>query len=384
VTTDTSAEYFFGLPGDRYTSIERYNLEVNAIHYRHWLYGCHASELPNPGDYVIREVGSRDSVILIRDEGGNIHAFFNVCRHRGARLCMEYSGHVDRLRCPYHFWTYGLDGRLKGTHKQTLGDAVSKLNLSLVPAHVEVWRGHVFLCASPDRPAVLTPELDSAAPDVALFAPEHTKVAAWRNYSIHANWKLVMQNFWECYHCRPRHPEFSVAADIEALNGSNFGDVSADDVRVSRVVNGPLPLKTGMASLTMNGERESRKPLGSFATVPDFSKPTPTTGVILRYSTAITYFPDYGICLDFQPISPTETRLVSRWFVHQDAHEGSDYDVNSLVKLWHITNEQDGVLAELNQLGVQSTQYIPGPHSFALEAGIYEFNKFCEQEVSTL
>ena len=380
--TSAAAGSFAGLPRERYITQAWFDREMGAIHHRNWLYGCHLSELAAPGDFVIRRVAPYDELILVHAANGAINAFFNVCRHRGSKICIQPSGHVTRFRCPYHSWTYDLDGRLLGSQGKAFPEPPPREGVSLIPAVTEVWRGHIFFALGPDRPLAISPQLDASAPDIGLFTPERTKVAAKKHYQIHANWKLVMQNFWECYHCPSGHPEFCFAADVDALYNSDFGEVSAANAAVPPVVEGPLPLKAGMDSLTMDGRPVCRRPLGSFG-LPDVSAVTSprTAGIILRYSTALTYFADYGICLDFQPISIDQTRLVTRWFVDEDAQEGLDYRVPELMQLWDITNEQDGVFAELNHAGVMSTRYVPGPHSLRLEPGILGFLQFCEQEI---
>lgn len=370
---------FHSLVRDRYLNPAWFDREMAAIHHRQWLYGCHLTEIPVTGSFVVRNVAPYESLVIVRLAEEAVRAFFNVCRHRGSRICDEAAGTVRHLRCPYHKWTYGLDGQLLRAPHIADGDGFSYSELGLDQAHVEIWGGHVFVNLDTGTPAPLGPQLDAAAPALSRFQPARTKVAVRRTYPIAANWKLVMENFWECYHCATGHPEFCFAADVAALNDSDFTDVADPGSDVALVIEGPLPLKPTMRTLSMDGSLVCNRLLGNFSVAPRAGETGATAGFLLRHCTAATYFEDHAIILDFQPVAPTRTELVMRWLVHEDAVEGRDYKVERLVAVFDITNRQDCELSERNQAGVQSVRYRPGPNSFAHEAGIHEFHRFCDQ-----
>jgi len=375
-TGDLSADPIVGLSRNSYMSPAQFQHELLAIHHVSWLYGCHASEVGLPGEFVTRQVGRDDSIIIVRGEDGQVRAFANLCRHRGSRLCHEDHGHVRRLVCPYHQWRYATDGNLLSANRMRDGIDLNFADHGLVAIAAETWGGHVFICLS-DPQAPLAPLLSAAAVGLSDYSPEATKVAARRCYPIAANWKLVMENFWECYHCAARHPEFSAIADVGGLEDTDFGTVTEPGAALSPVIGGALPLKPGFTSLTLDGRPACRRRFGRFQSEIAVSDPVQTTGFILRHSTAVTYFPDHGIVLDFQPRGVDQTLLVARWLVPADAVEGQDYVTENLVALWDITNIQDGVLAEGNAAGVRSSFYKPGPISRAHEPGIHEFHRFC-------
>ena len=373
---------FRSLERERYVSPAWFEREMSAIHGRCWLYGCHLSEIPGPGSFVLRAVPPNESIIIVHGSDGKVRALFNVCRHRGSRICDDVAGTVGRLRCPYHNWTYGLDGTLLVAPQARDGDNFSYFDYGLDQAHVEVWKGHVFINLGPGTPEALAPRLGAAAPDLEAFQPTRHKVAARRTYSIAANWKLVMENFWECYHCPTGHREFCFAADVAGLNESDFGDLAGPGEEVPLVIEGPLPLKPGMRTLSVDGAPVCNRALGDFHRDPDANSRAATTGFLLRHCTAATYFEDHAFILDFQPIDVARTDLVTRWLVHEDAIEGRDYEVERLIEVFDITNRQDVALSERNQAGVRSSHYRPGPNSMANEAGVHEFLRFCEQRLA--
>jgi glycine betaine catabolism A len=249
-------------------------------------------------------------------------------------------------------------------------------------AHVEVWNGHVFINLDPGCPSPLGPQLQAAAPDLVDFEPLRMKVAARRIYPIEANWKLVMENFWECYHCPTGHPEFCFAADVAQLNESDFGDLAPPGQEIPLVIEGPLPLKPMMRTLSVDGSPVCSHPLGQFPVLSPSHSRAATTGFLIRHCTAATYFEDHAILLDFQPVEVSRTDLVMRWLVRDDAVEGRDYEVERLIALWDVTNRQDRDLSERNQAGVRSSRYRPGPNSIDHEPGVYEFHRFCEERLA--
>ncbi len=176
------------------------------IFLKSWQYVGHASRIPERGDYFLFEIAG-ESVILVRDGEGNVNALLNVCRHRGSRICDALEGHETRLTCKYHGWTYALDGSLRAAGFAPEG--LDKSRLGLKRLHVKVFQGLIFVNFDADAVPFDAIERD-LGPLLAPWALERAKVAHRQNYPITSNWKLTIENYCECYHCLPAHPEYSV------------------------------------------------------------------------------------------------------------------------------------------------------------------------------
>ena len=193
----------FGLERDFYVDAEHYRLDLEAIWYRTWLFVGHASEIKRRGAWMTVQVGDY-SVIVLRDGTGSVRAFHNTCRHRGSRICSAAKGHAARLVCPYHQWSYGLDGRLMKARR--MGEDLDLSLYALKPVHCEILCGYVFLCLAQDAPD-FAPVGALVRPYLAQHGLERMKVAAQTIIVEKANWKLVWENNRECYHCAGNHPE---------------------------------------------------------------------------------------------------------------------------------------------------------------------------------
>jgi phenylpropionate dioxygenase-like ring-hydroxylating dioxygenase large terminal subunit len=348
------------LPRKAYYSQEWFERELELLFGRQWLYAGHVSELPKVGDFLIREVGP-ESIVISRAEDG-LHALFNTCRHRGARICHEPRGSVKRFICPYHRWSYAPDGRLLGAPRM---DAVVDLaSHPLIEGHLATWEGLIFINLSPREPESLQEML---APALGGFEPlelARAKVAHEIAYDVRANWKFVLENYFECYHCPGSHPQLCRVFDVNA-NPSGSLDATGNPL----VQFGSLALKDGARSLTITGETVSGRLLGRLT---DQDLPV-SEGLTLRPTTGGLFWGDYGVVLDFQPLSVDRTRMRCQWLVAGDAQEGRDYDLPELIALWDTTNSQDTFLCEILQQGVASRRFQPGPNSYDREPGVRDF-----------
>jgi Rieske 2Fe-2S family protein len=194
------------LPRAVYHDPEIYDSEIRRIFLKTWQYVGHVSQIPEKGDYFLFEIAG-ESVILVRDGDGGVNALLNVCRHRGSRICDDASGHESRFICKYHGWTYGLDGSLRALGFPPEGIDKSKLGLKRLQA--KVFEGMIFINFDPDAVPFDVIERD-LGPLLSPWDLGHAKIAHRRNYPIESNWKLTVENYCECYHCLPAHPEYSV------------------------------------------------------------------------------------------------------------------------------------------------------------------------------
>jgi Rieske 2Fe-2S family protein len=359
-----------------------FDLEMKAFFNRHWLFAAMACEVPQPGDWVRFDIG-RESVVIVRRKDGGIGAYHNTCRHRGSRICLEDRGHANLLVCPYHQWSYDLNGKLVGA--RLMGNDFDKSAFQLSPVSVGLAGGYVFISFSADPPDFETFRR-AVDPYILPHQLDHTKVAHTQHLLERANWKLVIENNRECFHCSGSHPElmqiiseFDNPADprvnpeykalVErktadwAKLGLTFAHTLGDRYRAVR-----LPFTGGKASMTVDGRPASSKLLGCLTdeylgSVQLLSLPNSWNHILA----------DHAVTFRVLPIGPEETLVTTKWLVHKDAREGVDYDVDRLKEVWAITNEQDKKLAEHNHLGVRGSAYRPGPYSELIEGGTREF-----------
>jgi phenylpropionate dioxygenase-like ring-hydroxylating dioxygenase large terminal subunit len=359
--------YFTSLSQEYYLSEEILEEELARVFNRQWLYVGHTSELPAPGDLIVREAAD-ESLILTRGQDGEIHALFNVCRHRGSRLCEPgASGHAQRLRCPYHAWTYALDGTLLGAPQMRDGAYFDYRDWGLHRAAVEVWHGLIFVHLGAEPDASVAAELDRVAPDVAAFSPERLKVAHEVAYTCEANWKLMMENFLECYHCPGTHPELLCAIDLEGQNGANRKNNSTGSPVYEDMV---VPTKRGHRTLSIDGELVSQRLLGE----PGSARAAvdgAAAGYCIKPTISAAFFHiDHATAYRIRPTACDQSVLTLQWLVHQEAEEGRDYEVERLIHVLDATTRQDVTLVERNFAGVSSSRYLPGPNNPELETAV--------------
>lgn len=367
-----------------YTSAALHQLDIELVWHREWIFVGHAASIPQPGDYSTVMVGEYN-LLLIRGDDHRVRALHNVCRHRGSVLCDQPHGSARRrIVCPYHQWSYELDGSLaKARH---MPDDFEPQLHGLGNAACEIVSGMIFVCVA-DTPPDFAPVRDLVEPYLAPFDLGRARVAATSTVIEHGNWKLVMENNRECFHCKATHPELCATFPEAPLHsGGGDGD---DLVALLRLVQRGeelglpsafiasadmqyramrMPLLGEARSMTMSGAPAVAKSFGDL--------PQENIGDVLLYhypSTWNHFVADHAITFSMLPIGPTETQLTTTWLVPADAVEGVDYDIANLTSVWLATNAQDKALVERTQRGVNSPAYQPGPYSPVEEEGVIQF-----------
>jgi Rieske 2Fe-2S family protein len=335
------------LERERYRSAENFERERERIFAGRWTCVGREEHLAEPGDFVLVEIAG-ESLILTRSRDGEIRAFYNVCRHRGTRLCAETSGRfAGAIQCPYHAWTYGLDGTLLTARNMSDIATFDRSELSLHEAAVARWGGFLFvsLATEPQSFESALPALDRRFEPWNLSSLRTAHTIA---YEIACDWKLIFQNYSECYHCPVIHPQ------LEALSASDSG---RNDLHDGAVLGGYSTLRMAHTSLTTTGTT-SRRPLGSLG------------GADLERIYYYTVFPsmllslhaDYVLVHYVQPLGVARTRVVCAWLAEASTvNEG--IDLSDAVDFWDLTNRQDWAVCERTQLGVSSRAYVPGPYA---------------------
>ena len=336
------------LPGRYYTAPEIFAAECERIFRRSWLCAGREEEIAGPGDYFLFPVAG-ESLIVVRDEGGSCHALYNVCRHRGTRLREEERGKLPRsIQCPYHAWTYALDGRLLGAPEMDGVEGFDPADYPLHRAALASWSGFLFvnLAEEPE------PFAETFAPVLDRFARFNLAgLRAWRRieYVVEANWKLLFQNYSECLHCPVIHPRLSKLTPYRS--GQN-------DLVEGPFLGGFMVLTEKGGSMTMSG-RSCALPVADLPEE-DFQR-------VYFYSVLPNLFlslhPDYVMAHRLWPLATDRTRVVCEWLFHPDASDRQGFDPEDAIEFWDATNREDWHICELAQAGVSSSKYAPGPYS---------------------
>jgi len=351
------------LPRSYYTDPGFFRAELESLFYASWVHVGRSEVLADPGDYFTREIGE-ESVVVLRDAEGRASAFHNVCRHRGTRLCRSDQGRLPgALQCAYHSWTYGLDGRLRSAPHMEKVEGFRTDDYPLHAVAVDAWDGHLFVNLG-DSPEPLSLHLADLPGRFAPWGMESLRLGARRRYEVPANWKLVVQNYSECLHCPPAHPQLNRLSHY--MSGEN-------DPPHRSYLGGRMDLKPGVASLTMDGTTARR--------------PLPGLGAADRrrvYYYAIlpnlllNLHPDYVMTFTLWPRACDLTEVVCEWHFHPEEMARSGFDPSDAVEFWDLTNRQDWELSGLAQRGIGSRAYTPGPYSnreellFALDRMVCE------------
>lgn len=366
------------LPRELYVSEAAFHFDTQVLLKSVWLYACTVAHVKAPGDYFVFELAN-NSIIIVRGRDGEVRAFWNSCRHRGAKICLEQKGRAPRLTCPYHQWTYGLDGKLLAA--RSMDADFDKGEHALTSVALQNVGGLIFICMAINPPPIDRVKADIAA-QIAVYDLENLKVAVQDDYIEDANWKLVMENNRECYHCDVGHPEL-----ISVLGTTGFGkDAPADDHleakraewrglgidhdliefpdgwwhRVAR-----LALANGAVTQSIDGKLACQKLIGPFK-VPE----TSSLSVWTQPNSWHHFCCDHVVTFSLTPIGPDKTLLRTSWLVHADAVEGVDYDPDHLAALWRTTNQQDGHFSMINHQGISNDGYRQGP--YAVEENLVE------------
>ena len=376
------------LERDFYVAPTVFDADLARIFHRHWLFAGYAFQVPKPGDFFTYRIGT-ESIVVLRDRGGEIRAFHNVCRHRGSQICKTESGNAHRLVCPYHRWTYELDGSLVLDTRREFG--VDKEGLSLRPVSIVNAGGLLFISFSAEPPD-FSDTLATISRKMKPHAIERAKIAHQIDYVVKANWKIVFENNRECYHCPPNHKEYNTAAydvqrDAAMLDPTLQPGMDAIVARANaRFRSLGLDEGDAMSTMTGNAFRCHRTPvMEGFVTQSMDGKPLSCLmGDIKEWDSGTlrtTVFPnfwqhtncDYAAAARLTPLGPNETHVRGYWLVDAKAVEGKDYTLERLLPIWDITNRQDWTICEAQQLGVSSRAYVPGPFSKVRERNVALF-----------
>ena len=378
----------FPLEQPFYVNKEIFELDLETFFYNQWVFVGHASRIPNKGDYFLFSIGN-ESIIIIRENNEKINCFFNVCRHRGSHICLEDEGRVRKLICPYHAWGYDLGGNL--INAKMMEKNFNPKDWNLKKCYSQVFEGLVFINLS-EKPSEFKNFIKPIKPFIELHGLGRAKIADRKIYPTKGNWKLALDNFHECYHCQPSHPEYCHVHSRDYIQsygaGSNTGPKSKEFNKKLKIWNKKVkklgyltgefsedkfseffrsaertPFSNGKLSETKSGKPAStlmgefNEFDGGYTTI----GPSPFNSIIMSNDFATTF--------TFIPKGPNDTDIEIMWLVNENAIEGVDYNIEELTWMWHKTTLEDKRIIEDNQKGVLSKKYEPGPLS-EMEMGL--------------
>ncbi|PYJ00205.1 MAG: (2Fe-2S)-binding protein [Verrucomicrobia bacterium] len=376
-TTQTKTTTLFRKTGETFhagakTLQQRYFLspdifaeELEKIFARQWVLVGHQSQLGEAGNYFIAEVAG-ESLILASDQRSTIRGFYNVCRHRGSRLLEDQNGNAAAIQCPYHAWTYGLDGRLLGVPHMSDVPGFNKTDYSLHPVNLALWEGFIFVNLADAstrlrRSTARQAERDGYTSLEKWFAPLAGKFSRWNlpalrsakrvEYDVRGNWKLIFENYSECYHCLGVHPELSKISPYDsAENDLTEGPFLGGFMRIAKgksLTMSGNACALGIADKEEEGE-EAKHRVFYYSIFPNM---------------LLSLHPDYVMVHQLWPQSPERTLILCDWFFHQEAFGRDDFNPDDAIQFWDMVNRQDWHVCELSQQGISSRAYEPGPYS---------------------
>ena len=332
------------LPSLWYRSPRVFRRERERIFHREWFCAGRDEQIPEPGDCLVLDVAG-ESILVVRTAEGGLAAHYNVCRHRGSRLCAPTEGAAGRLpgviRCPYHSWTYGLDGTLKGA-PHLRGTGLKREQLSLYPVGVESWGGFLFVNLSPEQARAggrtLEAQLGRASERLSRYPLAELRTARRIVYDVRANWKVILENYNECYHCGPVHPELCEVVPAFKRRGGAGLDWE----------NG-VPHRDGAYTFTFDGtsRRASFPGLGERERTRHF-------GDLVYPNFMLSLSPDHVAAFTLWPEGPRRTRVVCDFLFHPGEMKTRGFDPSDAVDFWDLINRQDWSICEKVQAGLSS------------------------------
>jgi glycine betaine catabolism A len=360
------------LPRHFYTDPEFYRRELERFYFTRWICVGRADQIPNAGDYFTRSLAD-ESVIVTRDEHGEIRALFNVCRHRGTRLCERSEGHLPlRIQCPYHSWTYDLQGHLLAAPH--MPQDFSREEYPLHRAGCEVWDGHIFLFLGSALPApVALPALRDQLADLpdrfAAYRMQDLRLGRRIGYDVKANWKLIVLNYNECLHCPNLHPTLNKLHHY--LDAENVAPTAT-------YCGGAMGFRPGVETMTMDGRRRreclpglneaQRQRVEYYSIYPNL---------------LLTLHPDYMMTHTLWPRACDRTEIVCEWHFHRDEIAKRDFHADDAIEFWDQTNREDWWISEQSQAGINSRVYQPGPYSTREEL-LWSFDEIVRREAGRM
>ena len=365
------------LPSHAYLDGSVFDAELRRIWYKNWIFVCHVSELSSIGDFRLSRIGDQE-IVIVRTEVG-MQAFYNTCRHRGAALCAEDTGHFKSgvIRCPYHQWAYSLEGAL--VHAPRLHESLSfePSAYSLYPVSTAVWEGCIFINLSPTPPESLESGMQPSEETLVNWGVASLKIAHHYETVLNCNWKIFWENFLECYHCPGIHRDLCHLVPIYERTFMEREDECGWEKREN--LSDPKfggGLSEGNYSWTTDGQLHAQ-------TFPNLTPEEFATGYVYTQhlpSMFIVGHPDYVRMVWLRPLGPEQTSFSCSWLLSEASLEDDDLDLASIIDFGMKIIEEDARACELNQRGLRSL-----PHEGGLlvpqEYDVLNFHRWIQAQI---
>ncbi len=329
------------LPRRAYWDAAFFAREQRSIFGEQWVYCGRSASLTAPGDFRVVEIGG-ESVILVRGDDGRLHAHINLCKHRGSRLLCGEGSTRGAIRCPYHAWAYALDGRLISAPFVDM-EELAHDSRHLVSAAVDEWGGFIFIHLPPHRDT-LSDALGPIPQRLSRYPLAELRTAATREYDVRANWKVLLENYNECYHCAGVHPELCrLVPAFKDRGGANLDWERG------------IPHREGATTFTFSGTT-TRPPFRGL----DDDERTRHKGELIYPNFMLSLSADHVAAFEVQPVDVDLTRVICTFLFHPETMASPSFDPSDAVEFWDVVNRQDWRICESVQAGMHSRYFRHG------------------------
>jgi Rieske 2Fe-2S family protein len=339
---------------DRYVESSWFDSEVENIFERQWFCVGRAEEIPEAGDHLVCDVVG-ESVLVTRTRSGELAAYINLCRHRGSQLTdapgkptqtdLGPSGRfTGSIQCPYHAWTYSFDGRLRAAPFLDESDGLRKEDLPLHHVGVETWGGFLWVHLDPAAAGPLTAQFQEAETYLANYPIADLQTAVRIVYQVAANWKAIVENYNECYHCGPVHPE--LVELVPAFRQRGGSDLDWEE---------GIPHRDGAWTFTASGTT-TRDPFPGLSA----EEKQRHKGQLIYPNLMLSLSADHVAAFTLWPHGADSTTVVCDFLFHPSEMAKSEFDPSDAVDFWDMVNRQDWKVCESVQNGMRSRRFTTG------------------------
>ncbi len=374
-----SSDFQAALAARFYSSESVFALERERLFHAQWFCAGRAEQVPARGDCLHVHVAG-ESVLILRQKDDSLQAFYNVCRHRGSRLvrtpplpdpeqptATRSTSMTTGVVCPYHAWTYNLDGSLRAAPYVQFDATCPKQGFSLVPVHVDTWGGFIFVNLSNTPTQSLQEQLAVPVRKLARYPLAELRRGAQLIYDVHANWKVIMENYNECYHCGPVHPE--LCALVPAFREHGGAGLEWDD---------GIPHRAGAWTFTMDGT-SNRAPFPGLSE----KEKTHHKGEVAYPNLLLSAAAEHVAAFTLWPMAPNLTRIACEFLFHPDEIAKTQFDPADVVEFWDIVNRQDWQICESVQDGMTSRGFRGGFYA-PMEDPSLDIRRYLERHLGDL
>ena len=346
------------LPARAYHDQDIFDFEIESFFAGGWVSVGREEDVLKPGQYFLVPVAG-ENIIIARGNDGQLRGFYNVCRHRGSTILEDECGTVARFQCPYHAWIYDLEGKLKRPRHTELLEDFDPADWGLVPVRVAAWQGIVYVDLS-GKAAPLLDFLGDIVPEVERFDLGALRRVQRIDYDVAANWKALVENFQECYHCPGVHPQ------LNRITPYNMGDYLPSS---GASMNSYMEVLPQFETLSMTGAADGRGPIAGM-TDEDAKR---VYYSVIWPNQLYSLHPDYLMLHWVTPLAPGRTLVRCEWYFDPAEMAKPDFNPTEAIEFWDLTNRQDWHVCELQQQGTKSRAYTPGRYS-AIESSVHGFD----------